>query len=79
MTNDEAELAKLKRHKNKEKRKVTPKPNQRAPEKDFMRRWVDKRSADLAAQGKSPDVAHDQAVAEFKATYTYMKTAQQAR
>ena len=38
MTNDEAELAKLKRHKNKEKRKVTPKPNQRAPEKDFMRR-----------------------------------------
>lgn len=48
-------------------------------EKDFMRRWIDKRSADLAAQGKSPDVAHDQAVEEFKATYIYMKTAQQAR
>ncbi len=41
-------------------------------EKDFMRRWVDKRSAELVAQGSSPTAAHDQAVSEFKATYTYV-------
>jgi hypothetical protein len=48
-------------------------------EKDFMHRWIDKRAADLMAQGTLPSAAHDQAVADFKATFTYMKAAQQAR
>jgi len=48
-------------------------------EKDFMHRWIDKRTNDLVAQGKTPTAAHDQAVAEFKATYTYLKSAQQAK
>jgi hypothetical protein len=47
-------------------------------EKDFMRRWIDKRTSDLVAQGKPPRAAHDQAVAEFKSTFTYLKVAQQA-
>jgi hypothetical protein len=37
-TDDEAELLKLKKHKTKEKRKVTPRPLQRAPQQDFMRK-----------------------------------------
>jgi hypothetical protein len=48
-------------------------------EKDFMRRWVDKRTSDLVAQGTPAAAAHDQAVAEFKATYTYVDTAKLAK
>ena len=48
-------------------------------EKDFLRRWVDKRSAELVAQGLSPAAAHDQAVTEFKATYSYAGIAKQAK
>jgi hypothetical protein len=48
-------------------------------EKDFMQRWIDKRTNDLVAQGRPARAAHDQAVAEFKATYTYLKTVQQAK
>ncbi len=48
-------------------------------EKDFMRRWLDKRTGELVAQGGTPAAAHAQAVAEFKATYTYMKLAKQAQ
>jgi hypothetical protein len=48
-------------------------------EKDFMQRWIDKRAADLAAQGRSPEQAHAQAVTEFKATFTYTSVAAQAK
>jgi hypothetical protein len=48
-------------------------------EKDFMQRWIDKRAADLAAQGRTPDAAHEQAVTEFKATFTYTSVAAQAK
>jgi hypothetical protein len=48
-------------------------------EKDFMRRWVDKRTSDLVTQGTPAAAAHDQAVAEFKATYTYVDTAKLAK
>ncbi len=48
-------------------------------EKDFMQRWIDKRANDLVAQGLAAKAAHDQAVAEFKATFTHLKAAQQAK
>jgi hypothetical protein len=48
-------------------------------EKDFMVRWIDKRTSDLVAQGKPPMVAHEQAVAEFKASYSYTNAASQAK
>jgi hypothetical protein len=48
-------------------------------EKDFMHRWIEKRASDLVAQGTPAAAAHDQAVTEFKATFTYMKSAQQAK
>ncbi len=48
-------------------------------EKDFMKRWIDKRTADLVTQGKSASDAHAQAVAEFKATYGYTDAARQAK
>jgi hypothetical protein len=48
-------------------------------EKDFMQRWIDKRTNELVTQGRPAGAAHDQAVAEFKATFTYLKTAKQAK
>jgi hypothetical protein len=48
-------------------------------EKDFMHRWIDKRTADLVAQGRSQDAARAQAVSEFKTTYAYTKAAAQAK
>jgi len=48
-------------------------------EKDFMHRWIDKRTADLIAAGKAPSEARDQAVAEFKVTYAYTASASQAK
>ncbi len=48
-------------------------------EKDFMHRWIDKRTADLVASGKSPSDAHEQAVADFRATYAYTASASQAK
>jgi hypothetical protein len=48
-------------------------------EKEFMHRWIDKRTADLEAQGQSPDSAHAQAVADFKATFSYTRAAAQAK
>ena len=48
-------------------------------EKDFMRRWIDKRTSDLVAAGSSASAARAQAVAEFKATYTYVAVAKQAQ
>jgi hypothetical protein len=48
-------------------------------EKDFMRRWIDKRTGDLEAQGRAPDVAHAQAVADFKAQFVYTSVAASAK
>ena len=48
-------------------------------EKDFMKRWIDKRVAELAAKGVAPDAARDQAVAEFKVKYSFTEAAQQAK
>jgi hypothetical protein len=48
-------------------------------EKDFMHRWIDKRSADLVAQGRTPEAARAQAVAEFKTTFAYTNAAAQAK
>jgi len=48
-------------------------------EKDFMHRWIDKRTADLIATGMTPDGARAQAVAEYKVTYSYTVTAAQAK
>jgi hypothetical protein len=48
-------------------------------EKDFMRRWTDKRTAELVTQGLAPDAARAQAVAEFKAKFDYTDAARQAK
>jgi ribosomal protein S11 len=48
-------------------------------EKDFMKRWIDKRTAEIVAKGTAPDAARDQAVAEFKVKYSYTEAAQQAK
>ena len=48
-------------------------------EKDFMQRWIDKRTTDLVTQGKTASDAHAQAVAEFKANYGYTDAARQAK
>jgi hypothetical protein len=48
-------------------------------EKDFMQRWIDKRTSDLVSQGTPANAAHDQAVAEFKATFTHLKVTQQSK
>lgn len=48
-------------------------------EKDFMKRWIDKRVAELVAKAVAPDVARDQAVAEFKVKFSYTEAAQHAQ
>jgi hypothetical protein len=48
-------------------------------EKDFMHRWIEKRTADLVSQGRTQDAARAQAVAEFKTTFSYTKAAAQAK
>ncbi|MGA2015345.1 MAG: hypothetical protein ABSH26_00205 [Opitutaceae bacterium] len=48
-------------------------------EKDFMHRWIDKRSSDLVAQGKAPADARAQAVAEFKSKFSYTDVAKQVK
>jgi hypothetical protein len=48
-------------------------------EKEFMQRWIDKRSSDLAAQGLAPDAAKAQATAEFKEKFNYTDAARQAK
>jgi hypothetical protein len=44
-------------------------------ELEFRLRWVEKRSADLIAQGMLPDAAHDQALAEFRVKFAYTHAA----
>jgi hypothetical protein len=48
-------------------------------EKDFMRRWIDKRTTDLVTQGTPAAAARAQAEAEFKAKFSYTDAARQAK
>lgn len=41
----------------------------------LMQRWVDKRSAELVAQGKSAEAAKSQAMTEFRERYGYTNAA----
>ena len=45
-------------------------------EADFKVRWVDKRAAELAAQGQAAGAARAQATAEFKERYGFTGAAQ---
>lgn len=48
-------------------------------EKDFMQRWIEKRTADLVAQGTPASAAKAQAIAEFKAKFNYTDAARQTK
>jgi hypothetical protein len=48
-------------------------------EKDFMRRWIDKRTSELVAQNVPIDTARVQALAEFKSKFDYTDAARQAK
>jgi hypothetical protein len=48
-------------------------------ERDFMNRWLDKRTAELVAAGTPTVSARAQAVSEFKAKYAYLDVARQAK
>jgi hypothetical protein len=63
------------------KKAATPKPSTAYAtevEKDFMHRWIEKRTADLVAQGRGAAEARDQAVADYRRTYSYTRTVGQA-
>ena len=58
----------------KNKNPVAPKESKNLAtdtEKDFMHRWIDKRTSDLMAKGVGADAAHAQAVSDYKAAYAY--------
>lgn len=60
------------------KKPSTPKESSKVAsevEKDFMRRWIDKRTSDLVAAGTPAATAHDQATAEFKDKFGYTDAA----
>jgi hypothetical protein len=42
-------------------------------EEGFRQRWMEKRTAELVAQGQRVDIARQQAIDEFKARYTYLR------
>lgn len=44
-------------------------------EEGFKLRWIEKRSADLVAQGMRIDIARQQAIDEFKVRYSYTRAA----
>src|SRR5436190_13189032 len=46
-------------------------------EESFRKRWVEKRSGELAAQGSSADVARTKAEAEFRERYEFTRAAAQ--
>jgi hypothetical protein len=48
-------------------------------EKDFMHRWIDKRTADLIGRQGPAGRPSAQAVAEYKVTYAYTASASQAK
>ena len=65
----------------KKKNPVAPKESKNLAtdvEKDFMQRWIDKRAGDLEAKGMTPENAHLQAVTDYKTSFGYTKTVQQA-
>ena len=45
-------------------------------EESFRKRWVEKRSSELAAQGTVADAARTQAETEFRARYEYTRAGQ---
>ena len=60
-------------------KKTPPKPSDSLTgevEADFKVRWVDKRSAELVAQGQTADAARAQATTEFKERYGFTGAAQ---
>jgi hypothetical protein len=67
------------------KKKKAPTPPPDSPyvakdvEKDFMRRWIDKRTADLVAQGSPAAAARTKAEAEFKSKFSYTDAARQSK
>jgi hypothetical protein len=65
----------------KNKNPVAPKESKNLAtdtEKDFMLRWIDKRTGELEAKGMGVDAAHAQAVVDYKTSFSYTKTVQQA-
>lgn len=44
-------------------------------EEGFKQRWVEKRAGELATQGLRIDLARQQALDEFRARYTYLRSA----
>jgi hypothetical protein len=48
-------------------------------EKDFMHRWIEKRTFELVSQGKSAVDARAQATAEFKVQFNYTDAARDAK
>jgi hypothetical protein len=47
-----------------------------ATEDSMRQRWIDKRTAELVAQGGAPEAARAQATQEFREKYPYMGAAQ---
>ncbi|MSU23934.1 MAG: hypothetical protein EXS32_08955 [Opitutus sp.] len=45
-------------------------------EESFKQRWVEKRTAELVAQGTTADAARPQAIAEFRVQYGFTSAAQ---
>jgi hypothetical protein len=50
--------------------------NSNEVENTFRQRWIDKRAAELLAQGQAAEAARTQATDEFRARYGSMGTAQ---
>jgi len=48
-------------------------------EADFKQHWIDKRVAALTAAGTDTTAARAQAEKEFRATYSYLRTAEPAK
>lgn len=46
-------------------------------EESFRRRWIEKRAAELTAQGTTPDAARTRADAEFRERYEFTRAAGQ--
>jgi hypothetical protein len=44
-------------------------------EEGFKQRWMERRTAELVAQGQRVDIARQQALDEFRARYPYVRSA----
>jgi len=51
--------------------KVNNKDLAKQVEQEFKQRWIEKRSSELVAQGKSPAEAGNQALAEYTQRFAY--------